>query len=69
VHSTTSPVTLNPFFRNMLKLLGTAAALLGAVHAQNSTSLPEVDLGYEIYKAASFNVRYSTTCFTNFNLT
>lgn len=41
----------------MLKLLG-AAALLGAVYAQNS-SLPEVDLGYEVYRAAGFNVRSS----------
>jgi hypothetical protein len=41
----------------MVKLFG-AVALLGAVtHAQNTTSLPEVDLGYEIYRAASFNVR------------
>jgi acetylcholinesterase len=40
----------------MIKLLG-AVALLGAVHAQNSAPLPEVDLGYEIYRAASFNVR------------
>ena len=39
----------------MLKLLG-AATLLGAVFAQNS-SLPEVDLGYEVYRAAGFNVR------------
>lgn len=31
------------------------AALLGAVVAQNTT-LPQVDLGYEIYRAASFNV-------------
>jgi acetylcholinesterase len=44
----------------MVKLFG-AVALLGAVaHAQNTTSLPEVDLGYEIYRAASFNVRSTT---------
>jgi hypothetical protein len=42
----------------MLKLFG-VAALLGAVHAQ-STPLPEIDLGYEIYQAAGFNVRYQT---------
>jgi hypothetical protein len=39
----------------MVKLLGAAAALLGTVAAQN-TSLPVVDLGYEIYRASSFNV-------------
>lgn len=39
----------------MLKLLS-AATLLGAVFAQNSSSLPTVDLGYEIYRAATFNV-------------
>jgi hypothetical protein len=38
----------------MLKLLA-ATTLLGAVYTQNS-SLPEVDLGYEIHQAASFNV-------------
>jgi hypothetical protein len=38
----------------MLKLLG-VAALLGAVYAQNA-SLPEVDLGYEVYRATGFNV-------------
>lgn len=37
-----------------MKLVATAA-LLGVSFAQNS-SLPEVDLGYEIYRAASFNV-------------
>ena len=40
---------------NMLKLFS-AAALLGAAFAQNSSSLPTVDLGYEIYRAANFNV-------------
>ncbi len=39
---------------NMLRTLG-FAALLGAALAQN-TSLPTVDLGYEIYRAADFNV-------------
>lgn len=39
----------------MLKLF-TAAALLGAAYAQNSSALPTVDLGYEIYRAATFNV-------------
>ncbi len=39
---------------NMLRTLG-FAALLGAVLAQN-TSLPTVDLGYEMYRAADFNV-------------
>ncbi|KAL5121158.1 hypothetical protein ACEQ8H_001010 [Pleosporales sp. CAS-2024a] len=47
----------------MLKGLG-AVALLSAVHAQNATSLPEVDLGYEIYRAASFN---TTGNFYNFS--
>ncbi|KAF1843649.1 carboxylesterase family protein-like protein [Cucurbitaria berberidis CBS 394.84] len=46
----------------MLKIFG-AAALLGAVYAQNS-SLPTVDLGYEIYRAAGFN---STGNFYNFS--
>jgi acetylcholinesterase len=47
----------------MLKLLATAS-LLGAACAQN-TSLPEVDLGYQVYRAASFNVRsYLTPFFT-----
>lgn len=36
-------------------MLLSVIALLGAVHAQGS-SLPEVDLGYEIYRAGSFNV-------------
>ncbi|KAG9380385.1 PnbA Carboxylesterase type B [Pyrenophora tritici-repentis] len=34
--------------------LATAAALMGAVYAQNS-SLPTIDLGYEIYRASGFN--------------
>ncbi|KAI8939663.1 hypothetical protein NX059_003420 [Plenodomus lindquistii] len=46
----------------MMKLFA-AAALLGASWAQNS-SLPEVDLGYEIYRAAGFN---STGNFYNFS--
>ncbi|CAO2656079.1 Nn.00g048820.m01.CDS01 [Neocucurbitaria sp. VM-36] len=46
----------------MWKAFG-AAALLGAVYAQNS-SLPTVDLGYEIYRAAGFN---STGNFYNFS--
>jgi acetylcholinesterase len=38
-----------------------AAALLGAVYAQQSaTTLPTVDLGYEVYRAAGFNVRILT---------
>lgn len=41
----------------MLKLIGAMALLGAAAHAQNTTSLPQVDLGYEIYRAASFNVR------------
>lgn len=36
--------------------LAAAAALIGAAYAQNS-SLPTVDLGYEIYQASGFNVR------------
>jgi hypothetical protein len=35
--------------------LAVAAALISAAYAQNST-LPTVDLGYEIYRASSFNV-------------
>jgi hypothetical protein len=31
------------------------AALLGAAYAQND-ALPQIDLGYEIYQAAGFNV-------------
>lgn len=48
---------LRPFADSMLKLFSTAA-LLGAAFAQssNSSSLPTVDLGYEIYRAATFNV-------------
>jgi len=42
----------------MLRLLLSVAALFGAVFAQNS-SLPEVDLGYEVYRAADFNVSMS----------
>jgi hypothetical protein len=38
----------------MSKLL-IATALIGAAYAQN-TSLPEVNLGYEIHQASSFNV-------------
>jgi acetylcholinesterase len=38
--------------------LAAAAALLGVAYAQNST-LPTVDLGYEIYRASTFNVRLS----------
>ena len=37
-----------------MKLLG-AVALVGLVSAQNAP-LPTVDLGYEVYRAASFNV-------------
>ncbi|KAH9880074.1 hypothetical protein J1614_002100 [Plenodomus biglobosus] len=47
----------------MMKLFAAAAALVGASFAQNS-SLPVVDLGYEIYRAASFN---STGNFYNFS--
>ncbi|KAH7095012.1 carboxylesterase family protein-like protein [Paraphoma chrysanthemicola] len=46
----------------MLKFFG-AAALLGAVYAQNA-SLPEIDLGYEVYRASGFN---STGNFYNFS--
>jgi hypothetical protein len=42
----------------MLQLAVAAAALIGAAYAQNS-SLPTVDLGYEIYQASGFNVRDS----------
>ncbi|PVH72304.1 alpha/beta-hydrolase [Cadophora sp. DSE1049] len=38
----------------MMLMLLSVVALCGVVHAQNS-SLPEVDLGYEIYRAGSFN--------------
>lgn len=47
----------------MLRVLGTAA-LAGAVYAQNS-SLPTVDLGYEIYRAASFNSTGGFYSFSN----
>ena len=52
-----SELGLRQFVDNMLKLFSTAA-LLGAAFAQssNSSSLPTVDLGYEIYRAATFNV-------------
>ncbi|KAH7417834.1 carboxylesterase family protein-like protein [Cadophora sp. MPI-SDFR-AT-0126] len=46
----------------VLRLLS-VAALFGAIYAQNS-SLPEVDLGYEIYRASGFN---STGNFYNFS--
>lgn len=46
----------------MLKNLG-IAALIGAVYAQSS-ALPTVDLGYEIYRASTFN---STGGFYNFS--
>ncbi|KAF2849261.1 carboxylesterase family protein-like protein [Plenodomus tracheiphilus IPT5] len=46
----------------MMKLF-VVAALLAASFAQNS-SLPEIDLGYEIYRASSFN---STGNFYNFS--
>jgi hypothetical protein len=39
----------------MLRLIG-AAALLGTAFTQDTT-LPQIDLGYEVYQAASFNVR------------
>ena len=46
-------------FAQLAKMLhlAAAAALMGAAYAQNSSSLPTVDLGYEIYRAAGFNVR------------
>ncbi|KAF2870973.1 carboxylesterase family protein-like protein [Massariosphaeria phaeospora] len=47
----------------MLKLACAATVLLAAVSAQNS-SLPTVDLGYEIYQASSFN---ETGGFYNFS--
>lgn len=47
----------------MLKIFG-AVALLGAAYAQEYSSLPTVDLGYEIYRAADFN---STGRFYNFS--
>lgn len=40
---------------SMAKILGAAALLLGVVYAQES-SLPVVDLGYELYRASDFNV-------------
>lgn len=39
----------------MAIILGAVALLLGAVYAQES-SLPVVDLGYELYRASDFNV-------------
>jgi hypothetical protein len=46
-----------PAVMSFAKLLG-AAAFFGAVYAADS-SLPTVDLGYEIYRAANFNVSSS----------
>ncbi|KAF2470305.1 alpha/beta-hydrolase [Lindgomyces ingoldianus] len=40
---------------NVFKLAGAVAALLGVTSAQNSSSLPVVDLGYELHQASSFN--------------
>jgi acetylcholinesterase len=50
----------------MLRLLG-AAALLGAAHAQYSagSSLPTVDLGYEIHQASGFNDTENFYSFTD----
>jgi hypothetical protein len=46
---------------NMVKLLSTAA-LFGAALAQyNTSSLPTVDLGYEIHQASNFNVGHHTS--------
>jgi acetylcholinesterase len=50
----------NILTNNMLRLIG-AAALLGTAVAQNVT-LPEIDLGYEVYQAAGFNVRHTDYC-------
>lgn len=41
----------------MLRLAATAALLGAAVYAQDSASLPTVDLGYQVYRASGFNVR------------
>ncbi len=49
-------VLLSLFVAVMLKLVS-VAVLLGAAVAQNASALPTVDLGYEIYQAAGFNVR------------
>jgi hypothetical protein len=54
-HQYTLERVYNLHTTSMVKLLATVA-LLGAACAQN-ISLPEVDLGYQIYRAASFNVR------------
>lgn len=41
----------------MFRLGAATAALVGAVYAQDLSSLPTVDLGYQIYRASGFNVR------------
>lgn len=41
----------------MFRLGAATAALVGSVYAQNSSSLPTVDLGYQVYRASGFNVR------------
>lgn len=55
---------------NMLSLR-VAATLIGVVYAQYDSSLPTVDLGYEIHRASNFNVRASlrfpSTAFLNFS--
>lgn len=51
--------------------LRVAATLIGVVYAQYDSSLPTVDLGYEIHRASNFNVRASlrfpSTAFLNFS--
>ncbi|EUC41839.1 hypothetical protein COCMIDRAFT_8509 [Bipolaris oryzae ATCC 44560] len=48
----------------MFRVGAATAALLGAVYAQNSSSLPTVDLGYQVYRASGFN---ETGNFYNFS--
>jgi len=40
-----------------MKILA-ATALAGAAFAHSSSLLPQVDLGYEIYRASGFNVSH-----------
>lgn len=45
----------------MVKLLSTAALFGVALAQYNTTSLPTVDLGYEIHQASNFNVGHRTS--------
>lgn len=47
-----------------MNIVVAAAVLLGAAHAQNNSSLPVIDLGYELHRASNFN---DTGRFYNFS--